>query len=162
MKEIIFALTVLLISCSNNNNSAGSKHEREKVDMVISESRSYKYDLEHEIYTVFFLSKPATEVTFKLSAEEKEEILNRFYTLKLDKIQDTEQLEDKCAIMPKLYDTLAVKKQASLKNIIIDLSCDDFVSSEAKRVKDFMMYVKCIIDAKPEIKNAPKSDILYL
>ncbi len=67
--------------------------------------------------------------------------------------------------MPKDYTILYIKGKGITQEIQIDPNCNDFYLSnfsEANRVKKFIKFILDIIQAKPEIKNSPISDILYM
>ena len=141
------------------------------LEIIIEYAQSYKYDLTRSVYTVFYLDKPTTEIKFSLSNEEKNKIIEKYYDLRIHKISGIDKemgtiyIQDRCWIMPKLYTILHVKAKNRLQDIQIDESCDDFHwrnSNRAKRINKFLQLIDEILQSKPEIKNAPKSDIGYM
>ena len=141
------------------------------IDMVIEYAQSYKYDLTSEVCTVFYIDKSPTEIKFHLSGKEKNKIIDEYYNLEINKISGLDKIigntyiEDECMIMPKLYTILHVKIKNKLQNIQIDEDCDDFFLSnfgKANKIKKFLRFVDNILKSKPEIKNAPRSNILYM
>lgn len=131
----------------------------------IKEAQSIQYDLKNQLYTVFFLSKPSYSVRFELSEKDKSEIISWYYKLKLNEISENVLLEDKCAIMPKLYTILSIKNNNKYFDVKIDANCDKPESkntSLALRIKKYLQILKNILKDKPEIKSAPASDIWYI
>ncbi len=51
------------------------------------------------------------------------------------------------------------------QEIQIDEGCNDFKFSnqkEAKAIKEFIQFIRTILDSKPEIKKVPRSNMLYM
>lgn len=157
-KIIMLFLLGVIVACSSNDHP----FSREKVQIAISVGHSYKYDLENGIYTVYFMAKPPKHVPFHLSNEEKEKIKRMLIVLDLDTKQEMEHFDDDCSFFPKLIDTLHVTSRTMFKKISIDLNCDDYGSFKAKRVKEFLLDVLRLLNAKPEVQGAPKTDIHYI
>lgn len=164
MKEIVFISVITLLSCS-------SKVKDTNIEIIINDNQSYKYDLKNNVYTIYYMNKAATEIKFNLSKEEKHTIINSYYTLKIDKITDINKItgniyiDDKCTTMPKSFTKLHIKTNYSLQEIQIDEDCNDFYLSnylKAKRIKRFLKVIRNILQSKPQIKNAPVSDIMYM
>jgi hypothetical protein len=123
------------------------------------------------VYTVFFTYKPPVEVKFELTSAEKAQIISKYYSLALYELKEVDAhwgtiyIEDECMIMPKIYTYLTIERDSITQQIQIDEACDDYShgkSDTAQRVKIFLDFVNGIIKAKPEVKNAPKSDIFYI
>ena len=73
-------------------------------------------------------------------------------------------LKDNCMDMPKLYTTLTFNSNQNIQRIQIDASCHEYSrqdKTKASRVKEFIDFVANIIMKKPEVSNAPPSDIIY-
>jgi hypothetical protein len=170
----LITLITLLIACKPSN-SPDQVREKVPVDknlqVVIKNALSNKIDLIKGIYTVFFISKPPFEVKFELTPIEKEQIINKYYSLALYELKEVDAhwgtiyIEDECMIMPKIYTYLTVERDSVTQQIQVDESCDDYSwgkSDRAQRVKTFLQFVDGIIKAKPEVKNAPESDIWYI
>ena len=135
------------------------------IKISIEDAQSYKYNLANQTYTVNRIFHPDTTIHFELTAKEREEIINKYYDLELNVLEGKQRIEDECMIMPKLYTTLEVKSQRGLQEIMIDEGCNDFKSSftnQGKKIQMFLKFVEKILKDKPEIINAPKSDIIYL
>ena len=163
-KNRILMLLILNISCSSHIKT-------EPIEIVITSDISYKYDLSNGLYTVFYNNKPPTIISFHLTDIEKKNITNKYYSLKLYKLNKINNItgniyiKDKCMTMPKDRTILEVKTKGRKQEIQIDFYCDSFYLSnfiEANRVKKFINFVFHILREKPEIKNAPSSDIWYL
>ena len=165
MKKILGFYLILITSCSSQQLLD------KNIDIVIEEMKSYKYDLKNGIFTIFYLSKLPTKIKFNLTNKEQNEIIKSYYSLNLNKIKTINKqtgniyIEDECMTMPKNYTILHVKTKSLLQEIQIDMGCDNFYLSnfrEANRIKKFIKLVLNIIQSKPEMKNAPGSDILYM
>ena len=160
MLRLIFCIPLFwLISCSSNN-----KIKNNDIEFIIQESQSYKYDLSQHTYTVFNMHG-ATTIHFNLSKNEKEQIVNEYYKLGLDNIHNDIKIEDDCTIMPKLYTTLIIRLHDKTHSLLIDDACSDFnftLNNYAQKIKTFLQFIYKILKEKPEIKNAPTSDIMYL
>ena len=123
-------------------------------------------------YTLYFINnKPPTVISFHLTDIEKKNITNKYYSLKLYKLNKINNItgniyiKDKCMTMPKDRTILEVKTKGRKQEIQIDLYYDSFYLSnfiEANRVKKFINFVLLIVNSKPEMKNAPSSDIMYM
>ena len=147
-----------MISCSSNK-----KNKDNDIEFIIQESQSYKYDLKQHTYTVFKVHGDTT-IHFNLSENEKEQILGKYYKLGLDNIHNDIKIEDDCNIMPKLYTTLLVRLNEKTHSIFIDDTCSDYkfaLDNYAQKIKIFLQFIYTILKEKPEIKNAPTSDIIY-
>lgn len=94
-------MLTLLFSC---NTWEGKDRN---IEIVIKDAQSYVYDLKRGIYIVDPLG-PSIVIKFKLSNDEKEAIIDKYFELGIDKINDTVDkvtgninIEDRCGIMPK-------------------------------------------------------------
>jgi hypothetical protein len=163
-KNSIFILLMLNMACSSHIKT-------EPIEVVIKSDISYKYDLSNDLYTVFYNNKTPTEIHFHLTDMEIKEITRKYYSLKLNELSKIDNItgniyiKDKCMTMPKDRTILQVQTKGKKQEIQIDLYCDSFYLSnfsEANRVKKFINFVFHILRAKPEIKNAPSSDIMYM
>jgi len=167
-------ILILLTACKPSNSPEQTK-EKVSVDknlqVVIKNALSTKVDLMKGIYTVFFIGKPPLEVKFELTPAEKEQVINKYYSLALYELKEVDPqwktiyIEDECMIMPKTYTYLTVEWDNVTQQIQIDEACDDYSqgkSDRAQRVKAFLHFVNEIIKAKPEVKTAPESDIFYI
>ena len=128
-------------------------------------AQSYKYDIKRQTLTVFNHLRQDTTITFNLTSAEKEKIVSKYFKLNLDEIDGNQRIDDKCMIMPKLYTTLRVKSEIGVQELIIDEDCNDYNLKfviRGRRISAFLEFVRKMLHAKPEIKNAPKSDIFYI
>ena len=135
------------------------------IKIVIMEDGSCEYDLAKGIYTVFFMDKSPVEIVFKLSDVEKKEIVNSYYNLDIDKINEETNLEANCMFDPQFHTTLQVKTKTKSQNIRINESCNDFASADmdkAEAVQKFLKAIMKILNSKAEIINAPKSGVKYM
>lgn len=158
-KFFAFNWFVLLFSCSSKQGARA-----EKLEIVIEDAQSYKYDLSKQTYTVFGRYSDTT-VNFRLTNLEKKEIADKYYALRLDEIQGKQMIEDNCEMMPKLFSVLKINSKYQSQEITIDDGCGNYkglFDTKGKRVVAFLQFVADIIRSKPEIMNAPKSDRVYL
>ena len=140
------------------------KEKIQITEITIESAQSYKYDLKNEIYTVYFFSKEPVEVKFSLSKEEKEEVFEKCHSLELN--SDTEEInfDGNCVNSPTLYETLLIRSAESSQKIKISANCDYSntpYSYKVGRVMEFIKLVTDLVESKPEVKAAPKSDIIY-
>lgn len=155
----LFIPLFLLNACLSQN-----KIKESNIEFIIQESQSYKYDLQRQIFTVYNMNGDTT-IHFHMSEKEKQQIINLYYNLGLENINNNIKIEDNCLNMPKFYTTLKVKSKFQQHDIIIDEDCSDYKSlfkNDANQIKEFIQYIKRLLKKKTEIKNAPSSDIMYL
>lgn len=159
-------MTVLVTLSSCHSAKVRDKN----ITIIIDFAQSYKYDLTAGVYTVHFMDKPDTTIKFQLSPDEINKIVDKYYEFEIDNISGVHKdlgtivIEDNCMIMPKLYTILHVRSKTKLQDIQIDEGCDDLSLGDVKRgksVKLFLNFVRAIVKSKPEINNAPQSDIIY-
>ncbi len=159
MKVSVFILIILFSSCSKHS------YDRTKINLVIEEANSYKYDFNKEIFTTFYIDKPAADIKFKLSQREKEKITKRYYELDLDKLPKKITIEGSCNTMPLIFTVLHIQTKDSVQEISIDGGCKEFNffnKHRAKRINSFLKYILEILNSRPQIKNSPKSNIPYM
>jgi len=141
------------------------------IDIIIEFPQSYKYDLKNEVYSVYYMNKPPTNIKFHLSTIERRLIEKNYYSLGIDKLKIEGKkstkifIKDKCMTMPKDYFIIHITHAGTYQEIKIDASCDNFYAwniNNANRLKQFIKLILDIIYSKPAVKNAPKSDILYM
>ena len=136
----------------------------DNIEIVITFAQSYKYDLTRGTFTIFNFQGDTT-IHFRLSEQEKRQIVQKYYSLGLDDFNGKQNIEDNCLVLPKLFTTLYIKSKKKEQEIIIDEDCEDykgFVTSKGKNVAAFLKFIDRILKAKPELKDAPTSDIMYL
>ena len=164
MNRLPLFLIVIFLGCSSNNKD-------KNVEIIIEDAQSYKYDLKKEVYTIFYTNKVPTEIKFDLSKEEKDKIAEKYYDLRINKISGNDKrsksiyIEDDCMTMPKLFTKIHLRTKNNLQEIKIDEGCNNFKLSnfnKAKRIKEFIQFVKQIVKSKPQIKNAAESNIIYM
>jgi hypothetical protein len=173
-KLLLLSAMFLPLACRSTVDTEQHK-QKEGVDrslhLEIQYVQSYKVDLTKGIYTVLFMNKPPLHIYFKLSDAERTGIIDKYYSLSIDKLNEVDQItgnvyiEDNCQTMPKTYTFLTVRGDSIYQQIQIDAGCEDFKDHErgnAKRMKVFLDYVYKMIQSKPEVKNSPPSDILYM
>lgn len=159
MKKSVFIIMIIFSSCSTH--SGKFRH----IELVIEHEKSYKYDLQKELYTVHYIDKPSREIKFKLSDEEKKSISVKYYELNLNQLSEDIIIKSNCNIIPEIYTTLFIKRNNNTQEIKIETGCNDFNifnKGKANRVKIFLNYVYEILNSKPDIKNTPKSNIPYM
>lgn len=163
MKKIIIIICVL--NCCTMNNI-----EHQNIDIIIEYAQSYKYDLKNEVFTVRFMNKSPLDIKFYLNKSERQRIIDKYYALNINQIKKIDArtgniyIEDNCMIMPKFFTMLNINGKGIRQVIQIDTGCDEYNlgANEAKRIKKFIKFTLDIIQAKPEIKKAPSSDVIYM
>lgn len=157
-KLIVISIIFLIYSCKQVPKSP-------TINLIIEVGQSYKFDMANGIYTVFFSNKPKVEIRFFLTEKEKQEITWQYYSCGIDDIKDDLEISDECNNMPKIYTTLLIQNSGGSVKFRIDEECNDFYFSnyrKAKKIKSFLVAFRKITNQKMEVKNAPKSDIMYL
>jgi len=157
MRKINLVLLLVLSCCSIK--------KKDNIGLIVEVASSYKYNFIDETYTIFHLSKSPQIIKFKLTAEEKKEISEKYYELGLDELPQNLEVKDNCDIMPKLFTSISIIKKDKLRTIKIDRGCDDFKfynKKKALKIKEFLDFLLNILNSRNEIKNAPKSDIIYI
>lgn len=155
-----FCILAVILSCSTKPK-AGDRN----IQIVLQDAQSYRYVLGKGVLTVYYLSKPPTEIPFPLSPKEKEEIIDTYYNLELDRLQDLTRLEDECLDMPELATTIHVQWAGRTQKIVIEEDCNSFSAKDtrkATRVKEFLKTVRRILSTKPQFKTPSPSDIFYI
>jgi hypothetical protein len=153
-------ICVLTVSCSTVNN-----RQVTGLRITIRESQSYKIDLMANVYTVYFNEKPPVNIPFVLSIEELEKIKKEYNSIGLPRRSRRYELVDKCNIMPKLYTFIEIESDTFKQEVRINETCENFRfdhSKKAARVRKFLASIRAMLHSKPEIKNAPVSDIAYM
>jgi hypothetical protein len=140
------------------------------LEITIEYAQSSKLDLTRALYTVYNLERPQFDAHFKLLPTEKDQIIEKYYSVSLyeladvDSIRGTVYIGDNCMDMPKLYTILTFKSNEKIQKIQIDNSCDKYLGQNkiyARKVNDFLDFVENIVLKKPEVKSARTSDIIY-
>lgn len=174
MKWLLILILSLSLSCGSKFNPDSNKQKTaidKNFHLVIEYAQSSKVDVTKGVYTVFFVDRPPLNIKFLLSASERKQIIDKYYSLSIDELNDIDEMtgtvyiEDKCMIMPKTYTYVTVRRDSTIQKIQIYEECDDYsfnMSNKAKRVKAFLQYVDKIIQSKSEVKNAPRSNIMYI
>lgn len=164
MNKMLFLLIAVTCSCVKQNKETS-------LDISITYAQSYECNLTTGVYTVNNYSKEPIHIQFDLTNEEKSGLVDKYYELGLDKIERINPItgntliEDDCSIMPKLYTVVKINSKTKRQEFQIDNECEDFKDQsikDAKSVKQFLDFVDKIIKSKPEIRKAPKSNIVYL
>lgn len=135
------------------------------IEIEIVHAQSYRYDLKQQTYTVMRMEKADTTVRFRLTDGEKNAIAADYFARQLDERKGKIEVEDDCRVMPKLYTVLKTKSHRQTQEIVLDEACDRRKGSQAdygEKVAAFLSFVESLLQAKPEIRNVPPSDILYL
>jgi len=167
MQRIIYFIVVLVILTACHSEKIRDK----SINIVINDAQSYKYDLINGVYTVYFMDRPDTAISFHLSPDEATKIVDAYYDLEIDNIKRVDKesgtilIKDNCMTMPKPFTILHVRSKIKLQDIQIDEGCDDFSFGNiksGKSVKQFLDFIWTILKSKPEIKNAPHSNVMYI
>ncbi|MFZ1372009.1 MAG: hypothetical protein WAR78_16615 [Ferruginibacter sp.] len=167
MHRIIYFIIVFVTLVGCNSEIIKDK----SINIVIDGAQSYKYDLTKGIYTVHFMDRPDTIIKFLLSSDEINKIVDKYYDLEINDITGVDKelgtilIEDNCMIMPKPFTILHVKSKTKSQDIQIDEGCDKFSLGNVKRGKSvtlFLDFIRAILKSKPEINNAPKSNVMYM
>ena len=167
MQRIMYFIVVLATLARCHVEKAREK----SINIVIDGAQSYKYDLTQGIYTVHFMDRPDTVIRFFLSQDEANKIADMYYDLGIDDITGVNKesgtifIEDNCMIMPKPYTILHVRSKTISQDIEIDEGCSNFSLSNEKRARSvalFLDLIRTILKSKPEITNAPRSNVMYM
>lgn len=168
MKNILSITIVLLLwACS-----AKKKIDR-NVRLSISLDQSYKYDFYNAIYTVYGIGKynsngnlykvtdSSVDIKFSLSQEEKNKIIDKYYSLDLEILPDTLLLDSCLKAMPLSLYTVKATTKRKTQTLITDMepACRSVLYTQ--RLREFIQYCLDIAKERPEIKKAPHSQILY-
>ena len=157
MKILFFCIITLLVLPAVGRKSEG-------IEVVIEIGKSYKYDLSKGVYSVL-RDGGYIQIKFTLTEEEIYKIRKMYYSLYLNKLPRSIIFKDNCTVMPKKFTKLFVNAKGKSQVISIDNNCNSFGLSErskAARVKKYLLYIKQIMEVKKEIKEAPKSDYIYM
>lgn len=165
MQRIIYFIVVLVTLAGCHQEKIRDK----EIDIVINMAQSYKFDLTKGLYTVYFMDRPDTTIKFLLTPDETNKIIDKYYDLEIDNITEVEKelgkilIEDNCLTMPKPYTILHVRSKTKSQDIQIDEGCNDFSGNtkRGKAVSMFLGFIRTILKLKPEIKNAPYSNVEY-
>lgn len=155
--RLIF-LMLAALSCSSPITK-----DLKQFEIKIVEGQSVKYDLSNYTYTVYFLSEKPYIVRFTLLEDDKKKILRLIYKCKLNKISRDVDYQDDCHIQPKIYTVVEIFNEKHFR-LKINPDCDIFKAEPVygKNIIEFIESVKEILKSKPEIANAPTSDIIYM
>jgi hypothetical protein len=157
MKVKFAILTSLIISCTLK--------KKEDPKLTIQLSMSYKIDINKELYTTFFMSKPHHETKFTFTKDEKDSIWRKYSFLPLDFKSEEIKFDDSCGSLPKPFTIIEVRRNSRVQKIYYSNSCNGFKLKEQQRqaaqIGSFIKQVMSIVNRKQEVKNAPTSDIMY-
>lgn len=105
-------------------------------------------------------------IKMKLSAVEFMKIQKKFFDLEIDEIPNKAVIQTCCITALSLphYRIFVNTKDEAKELRIDDISCNKYCPSDiyAKKVQEFIKFCLAIVEAKPEIKNAPKSYLLSM
>jgi hypothetical protein len=157
MTKFVLIFLVFLSFCSP------AKRSDEDLDVVIDASESYKFDLKKATYTVYFMSKSPVEVKFSLSKNEKEEISRKYRSLGINNLPPELTVTSNCVNSPTLFTIVIISSKSLNQKIRIPLGCD-YIDEQQRgnQIREFIITVTNIVKSKPEVKDAPKSDIVYM
>lgn len=153
MKKILFYFIIFFPSCSLEERI------NKDIQILLKYADAYEINLINETYTVFYENKPPTKIKFKLSKNEKEKITEQYYNLKLNLIPQEIDFTNNCQPSQSGVVFLFIKNKTKFQNIKIGRNCKD---GEVSRVERFIELIDKTIRAKPEIRNAPKTNIFYV
>lgn len=154
--KLICVVIIAFASCRTKRNY--------DLMIKIESAQSYLYDLKRRLLIVHNISKPDTTIQFALTDQELKSIIDKYYEMNLNKLKSHYQVGDSCMSSPKLFTTLDVSYKKFNQQIMIDNSCRQFIhsdSSNGNRIAAFINYVFSILKSKPQIKNAPTSEMFY-
>jgi len=153
-------LYFLFISCHSANPI-----ENERLNIVIKYGQSYKIDLPNKVYEVYYLSKPPSIVKFNLTDYENNLITGKYYSLRINRLSKITDLKNNCNDMPKVFTEVEVKSIRKDQVIKIEETCEKYDllnRSKANRVREFVQFIRDIIESKTELNQKPVSDIPYI
>ena len=169
---LIFIVFIGGLACKQKSKPAKQLEilRDKNLGIVIEFAQSSKIDVTANRFTVFNIERPQFDTQFHLLSTEKNQIIEKYYSLSLYDLNDIDissklvYIKDNCMDMPKLYTTLTFNSNQNIQRIQIDASCHEYSrqdKTKASRVKEFIDFVANIIMKKPEVSNAPPSDIIY-
>lgn len=151
---IIFAV---LISC---------KEEGTINSIVIKNDRSSVIDLFEGRYTVYHREGKISSNRFKIEDCEVEKIKKAYYENGMGQMRDTLTVTSSDIIMmPFNTTTYTITYSDGRKQEITveeDSKTNPLHLKKYIKIRNFINQINQVIDSKNEIKNAPKSDILYM
>lgn len=156
MKKMIFNFLIFFLACSPNVKM------NKNIGIIIRYAHSNEINLINETFTIFYDSKPPTIIKFELSKNEKESIIGKYYDLKLHLLPSKSDYTNECQPSQSGDVLLLIKDNTKFQEIKTGSNCKGSFFSEVSHVERFINLIDKIIRLKPEIKNAPKSDIFYV
>lgn len=145
---------IFFVSCTNK------KHASARLGIVMSYAESYEINFIKKQYIVFFDGKPPKTVNFEISNKELNEIKEEYYSLNINSIKST-NFTSKCQVTQSGVVVLKIEENLTYKQIKIDISCNESLSSDAYRVNRFIKSLDKIIKSKKKVQEAPFSNIFY-
>ncbi|MFT4092080.1 MAG: hypothetical protein QM640_00480 [Niabella sp.] len=149
--------TILSYSLPQNN-----------LGIIIQNASSTQIDLIENVYTVYMwgLSDSTKQgknivIPFSLTSEEDKRIRKKFYALKLNELPDSIVINDKVEMFPYVPTTITIHTNNCKKIIEFEYG-KDYDDKNGYKIRQFLDLINEIIFSKPEIKNAPKSDVHYM
>lgn len=158
MKKFNFlVLLAVLLSC---------REESTITSIVIKNDRSNTIDLFAGRYTVHHMDGKDIHYDFAIDSSEKEKIKQSYFKDDIKSMQDTLIVRDsRILIMPSSKTLYIISfSNGRQQEIFIeeDSKTDPLNLKKYKRLRNFINQTKSVIDGKYEIRNAPKSDIVYM
>lgn len=161
MIRIVFTFCIAtLLSCSTKE-----QNRNRNIEIIIQDAASYKYNLKKEVATVFFQSRTPSEIKFQLTDEERNNIIESYYSLGIADLEDSTNIQDRCLDMPTFNTIIYINSTSRNQRLIIEQDCNKISMSDilkARRIKKFLKIVYKILGSKPELKTLPNSDIIYI
>ena len=161
MKKLILFVTI----ATSFAGCAGKRVIDRNIGIEVSFAQSWKADLKKDSFTMFYASKPALGIKLSLTDEERNQLVDSWYSLELDQFSGQTTISDNCMIMPKLNTVIRATTAAHSQEITIDAHCEDFSvfsAKKAERLKKFIKLFRAIVFSKPAVRDAPKSDVFYM
>jgi hypothetical protein len=163
MVKIILIYSVALLfttsACKSSNDEKFSSIE------IISGGAIYKISSNHGSYTVNYRNQEPKRVDFRLTSQEDSLIKAAYSDMRISELPTNLIIEDNCDKIPYVFTRLKIQSESLKKEIFINEKCNKIkmvYKGRSTRVKKFLQIIKNIVLGKPEIRNLPVSDILYI
>lgn len=148
---------LVLISCKEQENISS---------IVIKNDRSNIIDLFEGKYTVYHREGKIYSYSFKIEDYEIEKVKKAYHENGLGQMADTLTVTSSNIIMMPFNTTtyIITYSNGRKQEIIVeeDSTTNPLLLKKYVRIRNFINEINRVIDSKDEIKNAPKSDILYM
>jgi len=133
------------------------------LDIKINRDNIEYFDLKNQLYKVKFTNKGDVVIKFKLTDKEKQEIKKIYYENGLSKFKEKTEIKNFCNF-PISITTITIIENNKTKEIKLFNSCSKYgiFNIKGRKTDNFLESIYKILYSKPEIKNAPKSNMMLI